>query len=80
MPKIRIPLTQATAMLRSLGDSLETFARTAPDFVASIGGQAGLASRCEMTAIGPLPRLTPEEFERVATEYGDQAGWTGYNG
>lgn len=75
MPKAKIPLIQALQMLRSVGAGLDVFAATCPRFVESIGGTAGLSSKCEMTAVGPVPRFTPEEFERAAAEYGEQMGW-----
>lgn len=77
MPKSKIPLSQALLLLRSVQPGLQAFADTSPKFVEELGGVDELASRCEMTVIGPVPRLTSEEFQRAATEYGTRMGWTG---
>jgi hypothetical protein len=44
------------------------FVETAPGAVARMGGVEGLIARSRMTAIGPIPRLTVEEWAAVAEE------------
>lgn len=43
-------------------------AETAPRAVARMGGVEGLVARSRMTAIGPIPRLTVEEWLAMAVE------------
>jgi hypothetical protein len=56
---------QIDAMLDAIND-------ISPDAVQAMGGRDALARRCEMTCIGPVPRLDASEWERMSLEYEDR--------
>lgn len=64
-------LTVADALQRAelIDRSLDAFEQTAPEVVAAMGGRDALSRRCEMTCIGPMPRLDVDEWERMSGEY-----------
>jgi hypothetical protein len=47
---------------------MAAFAETAPGAVARMGGVEGLIARSRMTAVGPIPRLTVEEWLAMALD------------
>ena len=64
-------LTVEFALLRAeqIDRNLDAFDETAPKAVAAMGGRDALACSCEMTCIGPIPRLDADEWERMSQEY-----------
>ena len=52
-------LTVEEALLRAeqIDRNLDAFDETAPKAVAAMGGRDALARSCEMTCIGPIPRI-----------------------
>lgn len=67
-------MTVAEALMRAeqIDRSLDAWAETAPEVVASVGGREGLARRCQMTCIGPVPRLDVETWARASREREDR--------
>lgn len=64
-------LTVAEALAKAdlIDRTLAAWEQTAPHLVASLGGRDALARRCEMTCIGPMPRLDEPVWEQASREY-----------
>ena len=58
----------ALAALSLIEAITAAFVATAPRAGASMGGVEGLIARSRMTVLGPIPRLTVEEWSAVASE------------
>jgi hypothetical protein len=58
----------ALAALSLIETVIAAFVETAPRAVARMGGVEGLIARSWMTAVGPIPRLTVEEWAAMALE------------
>jgi hypothetical protein len=67
-------LTVAEALHRAemIDRTLDAWEVTAPQGVAALGGRDALSPLCEMTCIGPVPRLPQAEWERLSNEYEDR--------
>lgn len=67
------PLTVAEALQRAeqIDRNLDAFDETAPKTVAAMGGRDALARSCEMTCIGPIPRIDEDAWQRMSSEYED---------
>ena len=63
--------TVEEALLRAeqIDRNLDAFDETAPKAVAAMGGRDALARSCEMTCIGPIPRIDADTWERMSLEY-----------
>lgn len=59
-------VVQRAAQIDAMLDAIEG---TAPETVASLGGRDALTVSCEMTCIGPVPRLDAATWERMSAEY-----------
>jgi hypothetical protein len=64
----RLTVDGALAALSQVEAVIAAFAETAPRAVARMGGVEGLIARSRMTAVGPIPRLTVEEWSAMALE------------
>lgn len=64
-------LTVAEALERAeqIERNLDAFDKTAPQTVAAMGGRDALAQSCEMTCIGPIPRIDAEAWQAMSNEY-----------
>ncbi|PBY70632.1 hypothetical protein [Pseudomonas aeruginosa] len=64
-------LTVAEALERAeqIDRNLDAFDKTAPQTVAAMGGRDALAQSCEMTCIGPIPRIDAEAWQAMSNEY-----------
>ena len=64
-------LTVAEALLRAeqIDRNLDAFDETAPQTVAAMGGRDALARSCEMTCIGPIPRIDADTWQAMSNEY-----------
>ena len=64
-------LTVAEALQRAemIDRNLDTFDETAPKAVAAMGGRDALSRNCEMTCIGPIPRLDQDAWQAMSNEY-----------
>jgi hypothetical protein len=62
----RLTVDGALAALSQIEAVLAGFVETAPRAVAGMGGVEGLIARSRMTAVGPIPRLTIEEWSMMA--------------
>ena len=64
----RLSIDGALAALAAVETVAAAFVETAPEAVARMGGAEGIVARCEMTAIGPMPKLTVQEWSAIAQE------------
>ena len=64
-------LTVEEALLRAeqIDRNLDAFDETAPQTVAAMGGRDALARSCEMTCIGPIPRIDADTRQAMSNEY-----------
>ena len=64
-------LTVAEALERAeqIDRNLDVFDETAPKAVAAMGGRDALARSCEMTCIGPIPRIDADTWQAMSNEY-----------
>ena len=64
-------LTVEEALLRAeqIDRNLDAFDETAPQTVAAMGGRDALARSCEMTCIGPIPRIDADTWQAMSDEY-----------
>ncbi len=64
-------LTVAEALLRAemIDRNMDAFEQTAPETVAAMGGRDALSGRCEMTCVGPIPRIDQETWQAMSDEY-----------
>ena len=64
-------LTVAEALQRAeqIDRNLDAFDETAPQTVAAMGGRDALAQSCEMTCIGPIPRIDADAWQAMSDEY-----------
>ena len=64
-------LTVEEALLRAeqIDRNLDAFDETAPQTVAAMGGRDALARSCEMTCIGPIPRIDADTWQATSNEY-----------
>lgn len=72
-PAIKRGLTalEALAELVKIDRSLDAVCSTAPKAVAAMGGREALQSYSQMTCIGPVPRLSAEEWEPLSEEHAE---------
>jgi hypothetical protein len=64
----RLTVDRALAVLIQIEDTMAAFVDTAPHTVAEMGGVEALIARSRMTAIGPIPTFTVEEWAAMASE------------
>jgi hypothetical protein len=64
----RLSIDDALDALTMVETIAAAFVETAPTAAAEMGGAEGMVARCEMTAIGPMPRLTLNEWSAMALE------------
>ncbi len=64
-------LTVAEALQRAeqIDRNLDAFDETAPQTVAAMGGRDALARSCEMTCVGPIPRIDADTWAAMSDEY-----------
>lgn len=64
-------LTVAEALLRAemIDRNMDAFEQTAPETVAAMCGRDALSRRCEMTCIGPVPRIDADAWQAMSDEY-----------
>ena len=70
-PKRGLTALEALAELAKIDRSLDALCATAPKAIAALGGRDALQSFSQMTCIGPVPRLSAEEWEPLAAEHAE---------
>lgn len=78
----RLTVAQALEQVEKIERNLDAWQGTAPLTITALGGRDALLRRCEMTCIGPMPRLDEPAWERMAGEYEEnrEHGRTGNRG
>ncbi len=69
MANDRLTVAEALHRAEMIDRTLDAWEATAPQGIAALGGRDALSPRCEMTCIGPVPRLPQAEWERLSDEY-----------
>jgi hypothetical protein len=59
----------ALGMLADIERSLDVFVDTSSQAVEALGGRDAMASLCEMTCIGAVPRLDATAWQLMSNEY-----------
>ena len=49
--------------------NLDAFDKTAPKAVEAMGGRDALAQTCQMTCVGPIPRIDADTWQAMSNEY-----------
>lgn len=66
-------VADAIRALRLIETTLDNLCATAPCAVAEMGGRDAMRRACHMTCVGPMPRLSVEQWSAMAVE--NQARW-----
>lgn len=70
-PPRALTIAETLAKLVMIDRSLDAMCQTAPRAVDALGGRDAIQACSHMTCIGPVPRLTADEWEPLATEHAD---------
>ncbi len=66
-----LTVLETLAELSKIDRAMDALCATAPRAVEAMGGREALQSCCQMTCVGPVPRLTAEEWEPLSHEHSD---------
>lgn len=69
MASEKLTVEEALARAELIDRNIDAFDRTAPETVAALGGRDALARTCDMTCVGPIPRLDAETWQAMSDEY-----------
>ena len=69
MASEKLTVAEALARAEMIDRSLDAWQGTAPQGIAEMGGRDAFADRCEMTCIGPIPRIDAEAWQAMSDEY-----------
>lgn len=69
MANEKLTVAEALERAEQIDRNLDAFDKTAPQTVAAMGGRDALAQSCEMTCIGPIPRIDAEAWQAMSNEY-----------
>jgi hypothetical protein len=72
MSRTELTVAEALAQAQMIEASMAAWEETAPGVVASLGGRDALARHCEMTCIGPVPRLDVGTWQSASIEWWDR--------
>ena len=64
---------EALIELNTIDRALDVYSRTAPVAFEAMGGRDVVRRLCENTCVGPVPRLTTEEWSAMAEEHAARA-------
>ncbi|OZA27358.1 MAG: hypothetical protein B7X91_08810 [Hydrogenophilales bacterium 17-64-11] len=64
-----LTVAEALAMSQMIDRNMASFEQTAPQTIAAMGGRDALARSCEMTCIGPIPRIDADAWQAMSDEY-----------
>ena len=64
-----LTVQEALQRAEQIDRNLDAFDETAPQTVAAMGGRDALARSCEMTCIGPIPRIDADTWQAMSNEY-----------
>lgn len=69
MTNEKLSVAEALQRAEQIDRNLDAFDKTAPQTVAAMGGRDALAQSCEMTCIGPIPRIDADAWQAMSNEY-----------
>ncbi len=69
MTSEKLTVAEALARAEMIDRSLDAWQGTAPQGIAEMGGRDALADRCEMTCVGPIPRIDADAWQAMSDEY-----------
>ena len=69
MTNEKLSVAEALQRAEQIDLNLDAFDKTAPQAVAAMGGRAALSRSCEMTCIGPIPRIDADAWQAMSNEY-----------
>ncbi|MEW6692630.1 MAG: hypothetical protein AB1340_07335 [Pseudomonadota bacterium] len=69
MTNEKLSVAEALQRAEQIDRNLDAFDKTAPQTVAALGGRDALAQSCEMTCIGPIPRIDADAWQAMSNEY-----------
>ena len=69
MTSEKLTVAEALQQAEMIDRNLDAFDKTAPQTIAAMGGRDALAQTCQMTCVGPIPRIDAETWERMSSEY-----------
>jgi hypothetical protein len=69
-----LSVAQALAALAVIDLAIDAYPATAPAAVRAMGGRPAIQAACQMTCVGPVPRLPEDTWAAMAEEHG-RAPW-----
>jgi len=69
MTSEKLTVAEALQQAEMIDRNLDAFDETAPQTIAAMGGRDALAQSCEMTCIGPIPRIDADAWQAMSNEY-----------
>ena len=69
MTNEKLSVAEALQRAEQIDRNLDAFDKTAPQAVAAMGGRDALSRSCEMTCIGPIPRIDADAWQAMSNEY-----------
>lgn len=69
MTNEKLSVAEALQRAEQIDRNLASFEQTAPKAVAAMGGRDALSRSCEMTCIGPIPRIDADTWQAMSNEY-----------
>ncbi len=69
MTNEKLSVAEALQRAEQIDRNLASFEQTAPKTVAAMGGRDALSRSCEMTCIGPIPRIDADAWQAMSNEY-----------
>ncbi len=71
MRRDSLTVEEALRLAEMADRNLDTFEATAPKAVKAMGGRDALARRSQNCCLGPMPKLTVQEWCAMSEEYED---------
>ncbi len=69
MTSEKLTVAEALQQAEMIDRNLDAFDKTAPQTVAAMGGRDALAQTCQMTCVGPIPRIDADAWQAMSNEY-----------
>lgn len=69
MTNEKLSVAEALQRAEQIDRNLDAFDKTAPQAVAAMGGRDALSRSCEMTCVGPVPRIDADAWQAMSDEY-----------
>lgn len=69
MTSEKLTVAEALQQAEMIDRNLDAFDKTAPQTIAAMGGRDALAQNCQMTCVGPIPRIDADAWQAMSNEY-----------